>query len=152
ADAEETYTRVLTEVGTALGWELGAVWEVSAGGQLRCVAVWQAPDAGADAFRSLTEGTKFDRGEGLPGRVWASGEPAWIMDVATDVNFPRAELAASAGLRAAFCFPIGSRDEIVGAMEFFTRALEEPDESLLASMAVLGALIGQFVVRRRAEA
>jgi PAS domain S-box-containing protein len=36
-------------------------------------------------------------------------------------------------------------------MEFFTRTLEEPDEPLLGSMTVLGNLIGQYVVRRRAE-
>jgi hypothetical protein len=41
-------------------------------------------------FRSLTERTTFNRGEGLPGRVWASGEPAWIVDVVADARFTRA--------------------------------------------------------------
>jgi PAS domain S-box-containing protein len=151
ADAEETYNRVLAEIGTGLAWELGAAWEVSSRDDLRCVAVWQASQADMLEFRSLTERTTFNRGEGLPGRVWASGEPAWIVDVVADANFPRAEMAAPAGLSAAFCFPIRSPGEIVGTMEFFTRALEEPNERLLASMTVLGNLIGQFVVRRRAE-
>jgi PAS domain S-box-containing protein len=151
ADAETTYERVLAEIGTGLGWELGAVWEVSAGDGLRCVALWQASEADTREFRSLSERITLARGEGLPGRVWASGEPAWIVDVGADANFPRAHAAARAGLRAAFCFPIRSTAEIVGTMEFFTRALEEPDDALLSSMAVLGSLIGQFVVRRRAE-
>ena len=151
ADADETYNRVLAEIGTALGWAFGAVWEVSSGRRLRCLSVWQATETEMPEFRSLTERTTLSRGEGLPGRVWASGEPAWITDVAADANFPRAAMAARSGVRAALCFPIGSRDEVVGAIEFFTCRLEEPDESMLASMTVLGALVGQFVVRRRAE-
>jgi PAS domain S-box-containing protein len=151
ADAEETYDPILAEIGTALDWKLGAVWEVSSTDDLQCVALWQASEVDTVDFRSLTERITLVRGEGLPGRVWATGEPAWIVDVLGDPNFPRAQAAARAGLRAALCFPIRSPVEIVGAMEFFTRTLQEPDEPLLASLAVLGSLIGQFVVRRRAE-
>jgi PAS domain S-box-containing protein len=39
----------------------------------------------------------------------------------------------------------------VGAIEFFSRELRDPDEELLASMAVLGSQIGQYVSRLRAE-
>jgi PAS domain S-box-containing protein len=151
ADAEETYERVLAEIGTVLGWDLGAAWEVSSSNDLRCVAVWQASEAETLEFRSLSEGIILGRGEGLPGRVWASGEPAWIVDVVADANFPRAHAAARAGLRAAFCFPIRRPGEVVGTMEFFTRTLEEPNEELLSSMDALGSLIGLFVMRRRAE-
>ena len=151
ADAAETYDRVLAEIGTALGWQFGAVWEVSSDDDLRCVALWQASQSDTGEFRSITERLTLGRGDGLPGRVWAAGEAAWIVDVVADANFPRARAAARAGLHAAFCFPIRGPGEIVGAMEFFTRALEEPDEPLLASMTVLGNLVGQYVVRRRAE-
>jgi PAS domain S-box-containing protein len=151
ADADETYDRVLAEIGTALGWELGAVWEVSPTDELQCVAIWQALEADTSEFRSVTQHITFNRGEGLPGRVWARGNPAWIVDVAADSNFPRAQAAAAAGLGAAFCFPIRSPGGVVGAMEFFARTLQEPDEPLLASTVVLGNLVGAFVVRRRAE-
>jgi PAS domain S-box-containing protein len=151
ADAAETYDRVLAEIGTALGWQLGAVWEVSSDDDLRSVAMWQASQSDTREFQSMTQSVTLSRGEGLPGRVWAAGEAAWIVDVVADENFPRARVAARAGLHAAFCFPIRSPGEIVGTMEFFTRTLEEPDEPLLASMTVLGNLIGQYVVRRRAE-
>jgi len=151
ADAEETYHRVLAEIGTALGWEVGAVWEVSAVDDLCCVGIWQASPPETLEFRSLTERVTFKCGEGLPGRVWATGKPAWIVDIVEDANFPRAHAAVRAGLRAAFCFPIQSPRGIVGTMEFFAREPQEPNGALLGSMAVLGNLIGQFVVRRRAE-
>jgi PAS domain S-box-containing protein len=151
-NASETYGTVLAAIGSGLGWQLGAVWEVAADGRaLRCVSIWQAADADAEEFVELTRRLALAPGEGLPGRVWASGEPAWVPDVPIDPNFPRAHAGTHAGLRAAFAFPIRAPTHVCGAMEFFSGEFHEPDEPLLASMAVLGSLIGQFVVRRRAE-
>jgi PAS domain S-box-containing protein len=151
-DASETYDTVLAAIGTGLGWQLGAVWEVTPDGRaLRCVAIWQAPDASAPEFVELTRSLALAPGEGLPGRVWEEGEVAWIPDVPTDSNFPRANAGAREGLGAAFAFPIRVPTHVCGVMEFFAGEFHEPDERLLASMAVLGNLIGQYVVRRRAE-
>jgi PAS domain S-box-containing protein len=151
-DASETYGTVLAAIGTGLGWQLGAVWEVNPDGRaLRCVAIWQAPEASAEEFVELTRRLALGPGEGLPGRVWAAGEPAWVPDVPTDPNFPRASAGARAGLGAAFAFPIRAPTHVCGVMEFFAGEFHEPDERLLSSMAVLGNLIGQYVVRRRAE-
>ncbi|HEY6067500.1 MAG TPA: hypothetical protein VIU81_02325, partial [Gaiellaceae bacterium] len=87
----ETYGSVLAEIGTALNWPLGAVWEVLPHGEaLRCVAIWEASVADVREFRRLSERITLARGEGLPGRVWETGEPAWIVDVSQDENFPRA--------------------------------------------------------------
>jgi PAS domain S-box-containing protein len=152
ADASGTYGQILAAIGTAVGWNVGAAWEVTPDGDaLHCVGLWEAQSDKAGEFKALSERKTFAPGEGLPGRVWVSGEPAWIVDVLADENFPRARAAAVAGLHAAFAFPIRGPGGVLGAMEFFTRTLAEPDEELLGSIAVLGSLIGQFVVRRQAE-
>ncbi|HEX3456299.1 MAG TPA: PAS domain S-box protein [Gaiellaceae bacterium] len=152
AGSAETYPNVLAAIGETLGWPVGAVWERMPGGEkLRCVEVWQAGNERFDEFRPLSERLELGSGEGLPGRVWEQGEPIWLCDVPTEPNFPRAAAATEAGFHAAFCFPIRSGGAILGAMEFFSRDPSEPDEELLASVAVLGSLIGQFVVRRQAE-
>ena len=91
----------------------------------------------------------FPRGIGLPGRVWESGEPAWISDVVVDPNFSRAPIAAKVGLHAAFCFPITIGTEIVGVMEFFNRDTQEPDKELLEMFGAIGIQIGQFIQRTR---
>ena len=90
-------------------------------------------------------------GEGLPGRVWASGEPAWIADVRADASFPRGPSAARAGLRAAFCFPIRGATGVLGAIEFLAKERRDPDANLLATMTSLGGRIGHCVERWRAE-
>ena len=40
---------------------------------------------------------------------------------------------------------------VLGVMEFFSREIREPDASLLEMLGTIGALIGQFMERRRAE-
>jgi PAS domain S-box-containing protein len=56
--------------------------------------IWHLTDDDRfDRFREATERTDFPPGTGLPGRVFASRQPAWITDVTDDTNFPRAPLA-----------------------------------------------------------
>ena len=148
----EVYAAALETIGRSLGWGLGAVWEVGPDdGRLRCVCTWHV-GSGAPEFEALSERLTLEPGEGLPGRVLAGAEPAWIVDTPVDANFPRADAARRAGLHAAFAFPLRSPRGIVGVMEFFAREPREPDERLLWTMRVIGSQVGQFVARRHAEA
>lgn len=147
----EVYKAALEAIGRPLGWRLGAVWELdSETGRLRCVCTWQAGER-IDEFGTLSESLTLGPGEGLPGRVLASGEAAWLVDATEDANFPRAPAARRTGLHAGFGFPLRSARGVVGVMEFFAGELREPDEPLLATMAAVGSQVGQFVARRRAE-
>ena len=84
-------------------------------------------------------------------RVWTSGEPIWIADVSGEPGFLRAAMAAKAGLRGAFAFPIRIGTEIYGVMEFFIRDVRQPDPGLLAVTRSIGAQISQFIARKAAE-
>jgi PAS domain S-box-containing protein len=147
----EVYEATLGAIGRSLGWELGSVWEVDPiSGRLRCVKTWHAGEE-AREFVALSERLTLSAGEGLPGRVLDSGQPAWIHDAPEDANFPRAEAARKAGLHAAFAFPLRSARGVLGVMEFFTREQRRPDPELLATVDLLGSLVGQFIARRHAE-
>src|SRR5262249_58139513 len=91
------------------------------------------------------------RGEGLPGRVWAGGGPAWVEDVARDASFLRAPPALGAGLRGACALPIRLAGEVVGVLEFFSRATRPEDPGLLRALAGVANQVGQSLERRRAE-
>jgi GAF domain-containing protein len=142
---------VLQAICEELGWDHGALWNVdNAGGVLRCVETWHLPTAGLQEFDAASRTMTCAKGVGLPGRVWESAQPAWIPDVLADANFPRAPIASREGLHAAFGFPILSRGTVVAVMEFFSRAIREPDESARHLRAV-GEHIGQFMDRKHAE-
>jgi PAS domain S-box-containing protein len=143
---------ILEAIGAGVGWDMGALWHVDRPEKrIRCVEFWHAPSTPAPKFEAMTRTAAFMRGEGLPGRVWARGEPAWIVDVTTDRNFPRAPAAAEEGIHGAFAFPIRLGDEIQGVIEFFSHEIRAPDDDLLRMFAAIGSQIGQFIERKRTE-
>jgi two-component system sensor histidine kinase/response regulator len=148
----EATPKLVHAVCESLGWEFGAVWSVDRKADvLRCVETWHATSRRFVEFERITRNTTFAPGIGLPGRVWSSGQPACILDVTIDTNFPRAPYALKEDLHGAFGFPILLHGEVVGVMEFFSREIREPDEELLNMMAAIGSQIGQFIERKRAE-
>jgi signal transduction histidine kinase len=118
---------------------------------LRCLETWPRDGKGTSEFESLSRQATFSPGVGLPGRVWTSGEGAWIVDLAKDVNFPRLEAARAAGLRSAFAFPVTIGREVLGVVELFSRATRSPDSELLSTFLGVGSQIGQFLRRKRME-
>jgi signal transduction histidine kinase/integral membrane sensor domain MASE1/ActR/RegA family two-component response regulator len=144
--------QVLRAISENLGWDVAAFWVMDpSAGVLRCREVWSRPEAPAPQFEATTRSHTFEHGIGLPGRVWASGAPGWIPDVAKDPNFPRAPAAAEDGLHAAFGFPILLGREVLGVIEFFSREIRQPDDDLLRMFATVGSQLGQFLDRQRAE-
>lgn len=142
--------QILKAICESLGWAFGAIWHVdSRKDVLQCIEVWHPPSSLFEEFAAGSLEATFPRGIGLPGRVWESGESAWIADVVVDPNFPRAPLAAKVGLHAAFCFPIKIGTKIVGVIEFFNRYTQEPDKELLEMFGAIGIQIGQFIQRTR---
>src|SRR5215471_1524465 len=141
--------KMLTAVCDALGWDYGALWEVDRPGTaLRFVGSRLDASTRFAEFVDLSRQTALARGVGLPGRVWASGRPAWIPDVVVDGNFPRAAAARRVELHAAFGLPILRGADVVGVMEFFSREIREPDAALLETMMAVGGQVGFFAAGR----
>ncbi len=144
---------LLRTICEATGWEVGGLWQVdTVDTVIRNVDIWHRPDLSIPDFDSLSRSTCFRPGVGLPGRVWKDGRSAWIVDVVSDPNFPRAPIAAKEGLHGACGFPIHIDTGVIGVLEFFHRDIREPDEDLLRMMEALGSQIGQFIERKHAEA
>ncbi len=143
---------ILRAVCTTFGWQTGALWTVEPHlDLLQCVSVWHISPPSSPEFEAATRNHSFARGDGFPGRVWASGRPAWIPDITAGNTIPRAPAAARGGLRACLGFPIAVGGSVVGVMEFFSREIREPDQKLLEMLGALGSQIGQFIERKRAE-
>jgi PAS domain S-box-containing protein len=147
----EIAPRILRALCENLDWSAGGIWLGDPQGQeMRCLDVWYAPSHPAGTFTAASREFRFQRGVGLPGRIWASGEPAWIPDVGQDTNFPRAAIAAASNLHAAFGFPITAGRQVLGAIEFFHDEVRAPDSELLEMAATIGTLIGEFLNTKKA--
>ncbi len=133
------------------GWPLGHAYfveSVAGGRQLHSAGIWHGVEADCmRAFQRASEAATFDPDIGLPGRVFSSGKPFLILDLAKDTNFPRAEAARLGGLRAGFAFPVLAGAEVAGVLEFFTYRTEPPDAFFLELMAQIGTQLGRVLER-----
>ena len=148
----EAAPEILRAICQCLDWDVGVFWRVDGRGKaLRCIHVWHSIRVTIPAFELTSRQSKFPLGIGLPGRVWASETLHCIPDLATDTNFPRATMAIREGLRGGVAFPILCESGFLGVMEFFSREVRRPDESLIQMMTHIGGQISQFIIHRQAE-
>ena len=163
ATLNEAAPRILEAVGQSLLWDAGTIWQIAANGEasrarangrkemLRCVDLWHRPGLAMHKFMQATGESVFAPGEGVPGRIWKTGQPTWVSDVLKDRNFPRGPIAAVCGLHSCFGFPISLGSSVLGVIEFFSREIREPDGCLLDMFSAIGSQIGQFIERKRIE-
>lgn len=144
--------RILQAICENLGWDLGGFWLVDRqAGVARCLDIWHAPELQVNSFARISRECLFSWGQGLPGRVWSTGQPLWLPDVNLDNNFPRLALAAESGLHAAFAVPVLLGTDVLGVIEFFSRSIRQPDAGLLGMMATIGGHFGQFIERKESQ-
>ncbi len=156
AALNEAVPGILHAICENVEWERAelwsGVWSVDRQANvLRCVEAWQRPPDTFPQFDAATRNALFAPGEGLPGRVWATGEPVWIPDVTQDPNFVCAPIAAQKGVHAAFAFPIRLGREILGVIAFFCRDIRPQDDDQLQLFENISNQIGQFIGRKQAE-
>jgi diguanylate cyclase (GGDEF)-like protein/PAS domain S-box-containing protein len=151
---EDALQAAVDGVCSFTGWPVGNAYLAAddGSGELVPSGVWHLSEPTKfAAFKTITDATRFQAGIGLPGRVLASGIPAWIMDVNRDDNFPRAKQAIDIGVKAGFGFPVRAGKEIVAVLEFFSAEPAEPNDRLLVTMDHIGTQLGRVIERTRAE-
>ena len=140
----------LEQIGRSLRWAVTDAWVPDTRpGMMRCAAAWASTPA-VEPFAQLSRRIRLPYGGGLPGRVWASGRPAWAEDLASDMNFPRLPTAERVGLVSAAAVPVMDGVEIAGVVAgYATRArkrdaaaLERLSEAASKSVDLLRAAAG----------
>jgi PAS domain S-box-containing protein len=151
--AEHALRTSIAEVCRVTGWPVGHVYLVSGDDPdvLRPSTIWHDDRPSAhEPFRRVTEATTLRRGVGLPGRVLATKQSAWVLDVTRDANFPRAGAAAESGLHAGLAFPVPIGADVAAVLEFFSPDAVAPDEALLDVLTHIGTQLGRVIERERA--
>jgi two-component system cell cycle sensor histidine kinase/response regulator CckA len=148
----EAGSQILEAIASGGDWVYGGIWVYDENNRvLRCRTTWHSPSERLEQFAVVSRSMEFRKGQGLPGRVWASKKPTWVYDVTSDTNFPRAAAAKEVELHGGFAFPLWVEGSINGIIELFSHQTVQPDEDLLNMVEALGTQIGLFIERRRIE-
>ena len=143
---------VLSEVCVSAGWTIGQAWLPDREGEvIACAVATSDTGAGLAGFGARSRELRYAPGQGIPGRVWASGRAEWIPDVQRDPGFRRGPEAAAAGLRLGVCVPVLAGQKVIAVLEFFARERREEDPRLLQLVSSVGAQLGQALQRRLVE-
>ncbi|MCF6149778.1 MAG: PAS domain S-box protein [Candidatus Kuenenia sp.] len=143
---------VLQKICETTGWAYGEAWvPTSDGKKLICDRAWHFESEKLEIFKNANKTITFSRGVGLPGRVWSSGKPAWVLDVTSDLNFPRASIAKACGLKSGIGIPIMNDDEFVAVIEFFTREVLEEDKQLVNLIMTVALELGNIIKYKQME-
>ena len=149
--SDSVLRETLSAICRALDWKLGILWDVdTAADALHLAASWCEREEWSEFVRQ-SERFSFKRGIGLPGRVWATKQPVWILQLSDDRPFPRITFAKQHGLLSGAAFPVIARHEVIAVMEFFSTEIESPDQELLDTFMTIGYQMGQYLERTYAQ-
>ena len=100
---------------------------------------------------------RVTKGAGITGRVWASGRPLWVPDIAdtftlrSAVERIRAETCLRQGIRTVLAVPVRDGSTVLGVLTCYAGAPEQHEDLLTVLLDGVAAQIGVHVALRRAE-
>jgi diguanylate cyclase (GGDEF)-like protein/PAS domain S-box-containing protein len=154
AQDSATATRlVLAQVSAYLGWPLAHAFRYDAStGHLEPTMIWHQREPSAyQAFVDATAEWRPRADDELPGRVLATGRPAWASDLSREATSPRAAAARVAGIRTGLAAPVPGAHGIAFVLEFFSPESRRVDDELLTVAEYIGSAWGRALRFRDLE-
>ena len=102
-------------------------------------------------FREVTFGLRLRRGQGMPGRVLASGKLEWTTDLRGDLIERRALVAEELGIGTAVAFPVLLGEKVAAVLEFFSDRVIQPDSWIADAMVGVGLQLARVIERAEFE-
>lgn len=150
-DVEECVRGAMKMICEAQGWEAGSFWELDESSNvLRYKAGWSNERNEIIAgIMAQAKNFHFQRGDGLPGWVWETGEMVYVPDIKNDPRMGTTEITDLTGWNAAFLFPVTVEGRFLGVLDFYAPEIPEPTERLLNVIRLLGTEVGYAYERTR---
>ena len=156
-DFLEALEIALRLVGEHTGWVLGEAWIPDPHGILlknSGVTYLSRPeDESLQKFAQISMEFSFPMGVGVPGRIWASGEPEWQEDISVlgEETYLRVKYARLAGLKAALGVPIIADEEVLAVLVFYTDHSQVEELRLVELVSSVALQLGAVLRRKQVE-
>lgn len=147
-DLERGATRLIAGLAASLGFSRGVLW-VPSGAALVARAAWEIDDSAR--LTAQLKKIRLDRGQGLAGQAWESGQPVSLSSVAEWADYPFRDAALEQGLRGAAAVPILWLGEVLGVIGLAGPDQLELTDRLKVSLVGVAHEVGAFLAKRRGE-
>ncbi len=136
------FNQLLETVCANTQWEYGELWIHQPSSDLLeispvwCLRSHQEPHRALawTQFQICSHNFILKPGEGLPGRVWQSRQPEWIVDASaeSETYFLRNQIAKACSAKASFGVPIPMMPNSLAVAVFFLSQARSADTRLMA--------------------
>jgi diguanylate cyclase (GGDEF)-like protein len=149
---EDAAPRLLAAIGRGLGADMGVIWRPTGPDlSVHPATIWAADPAHAAAMAHFVS-EPIKSGQGLAGRAWGTGEPAWSGDVAALIDEARRPAVVATGQRSGVAVPIRTGDEVLGVLTFTAAGHLRADDAVTDLLGSICSQIAVFMDRlRRSE-
>jgi PAS domain S-box-containing protein len=152
------------DIGAALGamlqsmcesmrWRYGEAWLPDMGDAklVRQEVCYAAPGADVSSLVESGRNLALERGEGLPGMAWSSGELVWIENLDDDHTRPRRRIAFDAGFHGVVAIPVMSAHQVTAVLCFFLTSVRRRDHRAAEVISTVAKQLGSIILRKRVE-
>ncbi|MEZ6235769.1 MAG: GAF domain-containing protein [Phycisphaerales bacterium] len=141
----EAARAALDAVKQAFGWAYGSYWTLD---QKENALRFSIETGTVTAeFSRVTAEARFREGEGLSGRTWRSRDLVFVKDLGEVKDCCRREPAQRAGVKSGVCFPIMTKGQVLGTMDFFALTTLNPSQERLDTLRSVGKLVSSTIER-----
>ena len=154
SDFETALRAMMSEVTRGISWDYCEAWTPTPDKEVFALnqVYHDSRDLLIQRFFETSQSRTFGYNMGLPGTVWASQQPEWLVDAsATTPLFLRSPALSAAGLKAAFAVPIVVDEAVLAVLVFFKRSQSEYDANLVQLVSTIALQVGGFMQRKQVE-
>ncbi|GAA6616881.1 GAF domain-containing protein [Scytonema sp. NUACC26] len=140
----------LRTVCESINWDYGEAWIPKQDGTiLELSSAWYVNPARSieqvsnlQQFRFCSEAFILSPGVGLPGRVWSSQQPEWILDASahSETYFLRHYIAKAFGIKTGLGVPLLANAQVISVLVFFRLDICEQNPRLI-KLAIAAAQV-----------
>ncbi|WP_299407562.1 SpoIIE family protein phosphatase [Acaryochloris sp. IP29b_bin.148] len=150
ATLSEAFPRLLQAISQSLGWEYGELWLIDESNySLRCAESWLALRNKTSTVSVESSSVHFALAASIIDRIWHYNRPLWLSDY--EMQDAQVRSFQQAGMATTLSFPILEGYNRLGVMFFSKYEPQAKDPSLLNIMGSIGAQLGEFIMRKKAE-
>ena len=146
---DEAMQDSVVHICETMGWTVGHVSHVREDGSVVSSGFIHTNDRERFArLAQLTLESRYEPGQGLPGRAVLTKKPQCVHDIAASSGLgPRSKVAEAAGLRSGFALPVLVNGRVHSVLEFgYTKCLPQ-DERLAEVFSHIGVELGRVAER-----